>query len=151
MSALDKAEWILGAVAGVSGGCPNLTFGMGGVNVFTSGRTEFERLACADLRSGTTVEVDGERQPDGRVLATEVEADFAAPGSVPIEADGIVSGLGGACPSLSFVVAGQHFVTDGATKFRDGFCAGMAKGIRVEAKGLLQVDGIVRAERVERE
>jgi hypothetical protein len=142
---------VSGAVSSVFGGCPNLTFTIGGVNVYTTAATEFERLTCGDVRNGATVEVDGERQPDGRILAREIEADFSTGGIVEIEADGFLGGLGGGCPSLTFTVTGQRFVTDAATKFRGVACTGLANGIRVEAKGQLQGDGTVRATRVERD
>lgn len=46
---------------------------MGSNKVATDRRTEFKKLACADLRNGIKVKVRGARQADGTILANEVE------------------------------------------------------------------------------
>jgi hypothetical protein len=142
---------VRGAIGAVQGACPNLTLTIGSITVFTNGSTEFERLACADVRNGAAIEIDGARGPDGRVVATEVEPEFGTGGVVEIEADGFLADLGGACPGLTFTVAGQRFVTDAVTKFRGLSCGALAGGVRVEAVGQLLSDGSVRATRVERD
>ena len=62
-----------GAATEISGACPSLLFSVDGTTVAIDPDTTFEGRACADIRPGTLIEVEGARQPDGRVAATEVE------------------------------------------------------------------------------
>ena len=61
-------------VAGLTGACPAITFTVNGVTVTTSMATKFE-APCAQITNGKRVEVDGTRQPNGSIAATEVEFD----------------------------------------------------------------------------
>ncbi len=63
---------IQGSAGGVKGSCPSLTFTVNGYSVSTNGSTMFSGFACADLKSGTKVTVDGVKQTDGSVLATRI-------------------------------------------------------------------------------
>ena len=81
-------------------------------------RPRSTRGGCPGLSNGVRVRVDGLRQPDGSVLATEVEVDEDDPGlpdppdpddepgpgddDAPhddgqVRVEGVVRGLGGAC------------------------------------------------------
>jgi hypothetical protein len=61
-----------------------------------------------------------------------------------ISLEGIVSNLGGSCPSFSFTVADRTFITDSGTDFRGG-CTEIRPGVRVYVRGDLLPDGRVRA------
>jgi len=64
---------IEGSMGGLKGTCPNLSFGVNGYSIVTTSATGFvPTTACADLKSGTKVEVEGLRQADGSVTATKV-------------------------------------------------------------------------------
>ena len=64
---------IEGSRGGLKGTCPNLSFGVNGYSIVTTSATGFvPTTACADLKSGTKVEVEGLRQADGSVTATKV-------------------------------------------------------------------------------
>lgn len=63
-----------GAVSGLTGTCPSITFIVAGVTVNTNHATRFEDL-CGSIANGTRVEVEGNRQANGSILATEVEID----------------------------------------------------------------------------
>jgi hypothetical protein len=64
---------IEGSVGGLKGTCPNLSFGVNGHSIVTTAATGFvPTTACADLKSGTKVEVEGTHQADGSVQATKV-------------------------------------------------------------------------------
>lgn len=65
---------VAGTVAGLSGTCPALSFNLGSVAVQADARTEY-RDACSRITAGARVEVKGNRQADGKVLATRVELD----------------------------------------------------------------------------
>jgi hypothetical protein len=64
---------IEGALGGLSGTCPAVRFGVNGFQIVTSGATEFKNGGCSALRNGDKVKVEGVRQANGTVLATEVE------------------------------------------------------------------------------
>ncbi len=61
-----------GAASGVKGSCPSLTFTVNGYSVITNGATLFDGFACADVREGRAVLVNGTKQADGSVLATRI-------------------------------------------------------------------------------
>ena len=65
---------IEGSIGGLQGTCPNLSFGVNGYSIVTTIDTTFGPGSgvCADLKSGTKVEVEGMRQADGSVKATKV-------------------------------------------------------------------------------
>ena len=64
---------IEGSVGGLSGSCPVVTFKINGYSIVTTGTTTFE-AACATLRSGSRVKVNGQVQADGSVRATRIRA-----------------------------------------------------------------------------
>jgi len=61
-----------GTVSQVSGSCPALSFRLEGRTVQTSPATHFVADRCDRVRSGATVDVRGELQSTGVVLATRV-------------------------------------------------------------------------------
>jgi hypothetical protein len=61
-----------GAMGGVKGTCPALSFGIDGFSISTSASTTFVNGACTALKSGTKVLVNGTRNADGSVAATKV-------------------------------------------------------------------------------
>jgi hypothetical protein len=70
----NQAE-VKGAVAGLSGTCPSVTFTVRGTKVMTTASTRFDDIACARVQNGTIVEVEGQRQADGTIAAAKVELD----------------------------------------------------------------------------
>lgn len=70
----DKVE-IEGVVSERTGTCPAITFSVAGVRIATGAETRFEDGTCADIAQGRKVEVDGVRQKDGGLKATEIELD----------------------------------------------------------------------------
>ena len=152
-----------GAVTGLGGACPNVTFRVGGVLVRTSAATRFDDGGCGAIDNGDQVRVDGFQQPDGSVQATEVEVDVEVDddggpgsddpgggnGSTEVHIEGAVSGLGGACPSLNFRVDGVLIRTSAATTFDDGGCGALNNRDQVRIDGFQQPDGSVQATEVE--
>jgi hypothetical protein len=63
---------VSGKLSDFGGSCPALTFTVDGQSVRTNGQTRFSGGGCDDVKKNSRVEVTGERQPDGRVLATGV-------------------------------------------------------------------------------
>ena len=66
-----------------------------------------------------------------------------------VDVEGHVGGLGGSCPSLSFIVRGQSVVTDGSTDFKKGNCSDIRNGVGVKVKGERRGSGPIRAEKIE--
>ena len=71
----DEDTELRGAVSGLIGICPGLTFFVSGTRVVTDAATRFEDGTCTTLRNDMRVEVDGRRQSDGSLLATEVDRE----------------------------------------------------------------------------
>lgn len=64
---------IQGAVGGLKGTCPSLTFGINGFSIATNASTAFQGGTCAALKNGSNVTVDGTKNADGSVAATSVK------------------------------------------------------------------------------
>ena len=67
----DKVEGVVSERVGI---CNSIVFTVEGVTVITNGATRFED-PCASIVNGTRVEVEGTRQANGSILASEVEID----------------------------------------------------------------------------
>ena len=124
--------------------------------VIRSSRT----LTFADLQVGDRVEVEG-RLEGSRVMATEVHVrgrddddddegdddDDRRDGLA--EAEGVVSGLSGTCPAISFTIRGIAVRTNNTTRFDDGTCEQVLNNIEVDVRGQRQNDGSIVATLVE--
>jgi hypothetical protein len=61
-----------GTISSLSGSCPVLRFTAGGRTVLTDTNTRFNMGNCQSLRNGSDVEIEGEQQSAGTVLANRV-------------------------------------------------------------------------------
>ena len=50
---------------------------------------------------------------------------------------------------MRFTVAGRIVFTTGDTEYEKRSCSAMRNGLQIEVKGILQVDGTVRAQRIQ--
>jgi hypothetical protein len=64
-----------GSVSNVSGLCPALTFTVQATAVRTNRTTRFSGGPCSAIANGIRVEVEGTRESDGSIFATEVDID----------------------------------------------------------------------------
>ncbi len=80
----------------------------------TSAATFFRRVTCELLVDGQLVEVEGP-VISGVLRADKVQLEDAR--GIDRRAD--VAGLSGSCPSLTFSVGGQMFITNSTTEFKD--------------------------------
>ena len=131
-----------GIISGLAGGCPNLTFNIGGTRIRTNGAAQFNRIPCSFLMNGMDVEVDGSVQTDGVLLAREVQPD-----EVTLRGT-IGASVNGACPERSFTVDGQRVLALVTTRFDDVSCAALQAQMRVEVRGVRRPDGLLLATRV---
>ncbi|OFW22009.1 MAG: hypothetical protein A3H97_02780 [Acidobacteria bacterium RIFCSPLOWO2_02_FULL_65_29] len=143
-----------GALAGLSGTCPSIAFTVSGSSVAANGSTKFEGGACSTLKNGDKVEVEGTRQSNGTVLASEIEKedgdDDKKPAAGPVELKGALGGLSGTCPSIAFTVSGSSVAANGSTKFEGGACSTLKNGDKVEVEGTRQSNGTVLASQIEK-
>src|SRR4029079_15851432 len=63
-----------GLVSNLAGTCPALTFTVQATRVVTNNSTKFQD-PCLRIANGSRVEVEGTRQTDGSIVATNVEID----------------------------------------------------------------------------
>ena len=132
-----------GAVASLGGTCPALNFSLSGKTVVTTSATTFLPGACSDVKNNVTVTVVGTVGTDGRVTAKSVSVPKSDP---EITLNGIVAGLAGACPNLTFTVGGSAVATNSATTYGGGSsCASVKNGEKRYAVGARQSDGSVLA------
>ena len=106
-------------------------------------------MAFSALRVGDRVHVKGTKQ-NGAVLATEIMVQNQDQ-QPQTEVEGVVAGLAGTCPGLTFAVRATPVVTDGSTFFKDGSCASLRNGAEVEVKGQRRADGTLVASQIETE
>ena len=152
-----EAEFV-GTLTALGGTAPALTLTVGGTTVRTSSATTVRRrgnaLSLAALQVGQLLEVEGTRRTDGsvdaRTITIEDGDEDENEDENEVEFDGTMSGLGGACPSLSFTAAGRAVTTNAATEFDKTACSAFRNGDRVQVKGDAQSNGSVVARRLRR-
>lgn len=64
-----------GVVSALSGSCPNISFTLRTVGVRANSATRYEEGACAHVQNNVPVEVLGQRQADGSLLAVHIEIE----------------------------------------------------------------------------
>ena len=132
--ATQSSVTVAGPVTNLAGRCPTLVFTVGTTAVSTGGATFFDDVPCGDVQNFLSVEVTG------LLVAGVVEALSVDVDTVVLE--GLVSMVTGTCPSVAFMVDGTLVSADGATRFRDGRCADIDDGVRVQITGVMEVGGI---------
>lgn len=145
---------VQGGIAELRGSCPNLSFRIGAERIMTNGNTQFRRIACGDIRNGTSIEIDGLRQANGIVLVREVELDVELedtppPAGTQIDVEGIITGLTGSCPNLTFNIGSTRVRTSGTTEFDRIPCSFLENGMDVEVEGFVQPNGAILAREVQ--
>jgi len=107
-------------------------------------------MTFADLKVGVDVEV--ETTMNGTTLtATDVsieDNDDDADRDGLTEVSGLVSGLTGQCPAITFMVRDRSVATGANTRFDNG-CDKIKNNVRVEVKGALAPNGALLASSVE--
>jgi hypothetical protein len=141
---------VVGTLRSLGGVCPSVVFSIGSDVIATSADTRFKTLPCNALSEGRFVEAKGVRQPDGRILAQEVETEDELEG-VEVEVRGAIQRVNGSCPNMTFFVGELRIATNADSRFERMTCTDLRSGINVEAKGIAQADGSVLAIRVKRE
>ena len=126
-----------GQVSGLSGTCPSLTFRISGTTVTTIASTMIDG-GCAQVVNGAAVLVNGVRESDGSVAASDVMVQR-------VQAAGSIAGLRGSCPSITFSLGGTAVSTSSVTLFAGPACGQLSDGIAVSVDGYRQTDGSIAA------
>lgn len=147
----DNGHEIEGHITAVDATAHTIT--VGGSVIAVPGTAKIHRggtaMTFADLKVGVDVEV--ETTMNGTTLtATDVsieddENDDDHDGLT--EVSGTVSGLTGACPTITFMVRDRTITTTGNTHFDNG-CDKIKNNVRVEVKGALAANGALMATNV---
>jgi hypothetical protein len=135
-----------GAVSGLTGECPRLTFSVNGKRLVTDGETTYTGGSCAQVANGRRVEGRGVRTGDGPYRVTRLALLAVEP--EVIEVEGSVRALEGSCPSLRFTVGSIRVWTQAATVFDEGTCQQVTGERRVYARGTREGDGPLNATKV---
>lgn len=158
---IDAAAYktVGGIVSGLAGACPNLTFTLDGVAVSTEASTIYSGSACGEVKNGEKRSVSGPKT-EGRFTARYVSSgesvsakDKEAEKSEKekekekeLTLTGKVSGLGGACPAVTFTVSGYTIKTDASTTFSSGAaCSDIKNDASIGLAGTKGADGKVAA------
>ena len=153
-----------------AGTCPAVTFTLGGTTVTTTAATRFDDLTCASLAAGDALRVEGVRQANGSVLASEVNRSTGVASDDDADDDNddnddhddhddhsrqevdMTGSLSvrpaGSCPVVTFTLNGATVATSGATRFDDVSCASLTTGDVLRVKGLRQSNGSIAASEV---
>lgn len=165
----DLPVQVNGIVSNLSGSEIAFQFTVDGRLVTGDANTEFfgdggRGSGFADLKNGVRVEVKGVPRQTGGAASiyavrikvnapggddTDDEDDDRGGGGAAVELQGMVSGLGGTCPTLSFHVNSTAVTTTGSTQFKGAGCSAVKNGSSVEVKGTRQADGSVLANKIE--
>lgn len=157
---IETDTTVSGPVAAMGGACPNLGFRVRSSEVQTDANTVFADIACAEIRNGTWVEVEGTRNGVGLLVAASVERavkpeddddddddddeeDDTESGG--IEFTDILSSVSGTATAGVLVVGGRtvHVISSTSIEFRGKSVAfsELKAGQRVLVKGTKQADG----------
>jgi len=106
-------------------------------------------LSFADLHVGDRVHVKGSQNGTTLVASLVIfQNDDNEDDADESEVEGIVSALGPACPTITFMIGSVPVATSDATTFRGTTCAQVANNIKVEVRGTRQANGTLLASRV---
>lgn len=142
-----------GTVSGLTGTAAAFQFIVDGRTVRGGAATEFKggkSPSFAGLANGGKVHVKGTLQ-EGFVFAQRINLQDRDDDADEFEARGVVSGLSGTCPAITFTLNGTTVRANASTEFEHGTCASIANGDTVEVEGTRQADGSVIAKEIERD
>jgi hypothetical protein len=137
-----------GRIDSISGSSLQVT----GRTVVADGRTRIRRsgqaIPFSDLKVGQTVEVEGQPQPNGSVLAKSITLEDDSPNEAEVRFVGAIQSISGS----NLQVAGRTVVTDGSTRVtRRGdpiAFSSLKVGNKVEVEGTQRADSSVLAKKI---
>lgn len=118
------------------------SFKIGEQVIVTNDQTEFKHGTASDLALDVEVEVEGEINNDGALVAKKVE--FAEQDEFEVE--GKVTEF---VSSTDFAIGEQKVTTTDGTEFKNGSAAMLQLGVELEVEGTLNEDQVLVAKKVE--
>jgi len=94
----------------------------------------------------SSVRIDAEKRDTSGENENDDEDENSNNGN---DVRGVVSGLAGSCPNITFTVSGTLVKAGDATRYEDGTCSRVRNSAKVEVTGQRQSDGSLRAARIE--
>jgi len=94
----------------------------------------------------SSVRIDAEKRDTSGENENDDEDENSNNGN---DVRGVVSGLAGSCPNITFTVSGTLVKAGDATRYEDGSCSRVRNSAKVEVTGQRQSDGSLRAARIE--
>ena len=137
-----------GSISSIGGSCPILTFVVNGKRIMTTASTQFKDSTCGSIAAGRRVDVKGNVEANGTILATRVEIEESEV-QAEVELNGSIANIGGSCPNVTLSVSGTSIITSPATQFKNGSCASLRSGLKIEVKGTRQANGSVLASKLD--
>jgi hypothetical protein len=145
----ENEQALRGTIASISGS--NLQ--VAGKTVATDGSTRIRRkgqtIPFGDLKVGQTVEVEGQTQANGSILAKSITVEDDEPeNEAEVSFTGTIQSISGS----TLMVAGKTVATDGNTRIRrkgDTIAFSDLKvGDKVEVEGTQRADGTILAKKI---
>lgn len=156
---------VTGAITSRTGVAPALTLVVGTKTVHTNASTklgggsetdavtsrEGDQSTTIDfsmLQVGVTIDAEGTLQSDGSILASRISIEGTV--STETELQGLIAGLTGTCPAITFTIGTKTVTTDASTSFGTA-CSTLKNGTDVEVKGTVQTNGTIKASSVKQD
>ena len=138
-------------LTGVPAGDVQLKIEGNGANavVTISGVSPSDRIEITVSVSGSSAHVDSEHRGKDDGADHDANDDDATHDAQETELNGLVAGLTGACPAVTFTINTTTVKTSATTRFANDSCGLLSNGRRVEVKGARQADGSIAATKVE--
>jgi hypothetical protein len=105
-----------------------------------------DRIAITVRVTDSSVRIEAERRERRDQDDDDDDNDDDRDGD---EIKGVVSGLTGTCPDITFTVNNVSVKATSATRYEDGTCARVRNTIRLEVHGQRQANGSLQATRIE--
>jgi len=155
----EEVEFSGTILAPIAGTSPDLQFTVASTpnrQVNTTAATIVRRKSDtqtpAALQVGMLVSVTGRALPGGAVNARRISIEGDEVGGL-FEMTGRIGGLSGACPTVSFSIAGSQIATTALTSFLPAApgCSGLSNGHTVTVKGTVLAGGSIEATEVRKQ
>lgn len=132
---------VTGTTHAVTGACPAIAFTLEGRTIRTTAATVFGGGTCANVTDAIKVEIVGQVQTDGSIIASKVGIVTTTPPVTPTPATltftGVINARSGTCPALTLKVGDRAVSTTANTVFDGRGCGDDVVGITVTVTGVL--------------
>lgn len=129
---------IAGTTHAVTGVCPTLSFTLEARTIRTNAATVFGGGTCANVTDAIKVEIVGQVQSDGSIVASKLAiATVTPPTPTTVTFTGLISAREGTCPDVALRVGDRNVKTTATTVFDGRGCGDDVVGVTVTVTGVL--------------